>query len=77
MVRRRFSFLLVGVLWILVISAACRPAVGPRLTLPETERDLGPIRANDETEFVFVFSNTGDRPLRVEGVDVLPATPGG
>jgi len=51
------------------------PAVGPRLTLPETGRDLGPIRADGEAEFVFIFSNTGDRPLRVQRVDVLPATP--
>ncbi len=76
----RYVLVTVGVVWVLAALAACGrvwPAAGPRLTLWETERNLGVVLADRETEFVFGFSNTGDRPLEIKGVEVLPASPGG
>lgn len=75
--------LLLSVLTLFGSLAACVPgrtrqdAEGPRLTFQERSHAFGAVSASQRTEYRFVFSNTGSRPLEIKEIRLEPANPGG
>lgn len=75
--------LLLSALTLLGGLAACVPwrtrqgAEGPRLTFQERSHTFGAVSASQRTEYRFVFTNTGSRPLEIKEIRLEPASPGG
>jgi hypothetical protein len=75
--------LLLGALALIGSLAACAPggarkgAGGPRLSFQDRSHDFGKVSASQKTEYRFVFTNTGSRPLEIKDIRLEPANPGG
>ena len=48
---------------------------GARLRFEQREQDLGQISYSPRIEHRFVFTNSGDRPLRISDIRLEPASP--
>ena len=43
----------------------------PQLSFQERQHDLGQLRSPDQVEYHFAFSNTGQRPVQIDGVQAV------